>query len=158
MFKYILKRLGLAIVVLPVGSEVDGFWSLDRKAAAGESFEFEFAMPVEKVFTSIPSLSGQAALCRGPLVYCVEIPFGSEISPFEIRLDDQIEFQVTEVENLPVRCKSLTFEAWRCPAPEKLYSTSVSKPQQVAVEAVPYAFWQNREKSEMTIFMPFYHK
>ena len=144
---------------LPDEGDADGsYWRLKKTFADGESFVFDFYMPVETVFTSIPSLASQAALCRGPLVYCVELPFTSELSPFELVLTPDSTFETVPLDSLLPGCLGIRFTAMRLHKPEALYTKEPPPLAGISAVAVPYAFWQNREKSEMTIFMPFYHR
>jgi DUF1680 family protein len=125
---------------------------------AGEDVSFEFDMPVEKIFSRIPSVSGQAAICRGPLVYCVELPYDHEFTPAEVILSDDSKFQLAAADDLPGNCVEIRFNALRLTKPESLYSTVPGKLLDIQVSAIPYAYWQNRQKSEMVIFMPYYLK
>ena len=140
------------------GTVVSSYWELTKEFTDGESFNFNFDMQTVPFFSTVPSLSSQAALCRGPLVYCVEMPFTSEVSPFELILNQECRFETVAVPDLPEGCLGIKFTALRLNKPETLYSDTPGKLENISVTAIPYAFWQNREKSEMTVFMPFYHK
>lgn len=124
---------------------------------AGETLLFKFDMPVEKVFSRIPSISSQAAICRGPLVYCVEQPHDSELSPFEILLDDESNFELTDLDIPEIKCKAVKFDALQIKMPEKLYSAEKPQIRKTSALAIPYALWQNRGEVEMTVFMPCNH-
>ncbi|MBE6359652.1 MAG: glycoside hydrolase family 127 protein [Lentisphaerae bacterium] len=140
------------------GIVTGNYWELTKEFTDGESFNFNFDMQTVPFFSTVPSLSSQAALCRGPLVYCVEMPFTSEVSPFELILNQECRFETVAVPDLPEGCLGIKFTALRLTKPETLYSDTPGKLENISVTAIPYAFWQNREKSEMTVFMPFYHK
>ena len=124
---------------------------------AGESIVFNFYMPVEKIFSRIPSVASQAAICRGPLVYCVELPHDSEISPFEILLTDECNFELIDNTDGLENCKAIKFNALQVKKPEVLYSSAVPQVTEITAVAIPYALWQNRGEVEMTIFMPCNH-
>ena len=141
------------------GEVADGFWSLTKEFADGEEFRFDFTMTPTPVFADIPSTRLQAALCRGPLVYCVELPMDSPFSPFELALTDETEFALVPAEGLPEGTPGIRFSALRFPRPGKLYTAALpAAPERVTVTAIPYALWQNRGCSEMTVFMPFIPK
>ena len=140
------------------GTIVDNYWLLTKEFVAGESFNFNFDMPIVPVFSTVPSLSSQAAISRGPLVYCVEMPFTSKISPFEIILSQDSHFETVAIPDLPNECLGVKFNALRLNKPQSLYSDIPGKLEDISITAIPYAFWQNREISEMTVFMPYYHK
>ena len=140
------------------GAGRDSYWILKKHFADGERFDFDFAMPVDTVFSSVPSLASQAALCRGPLVYCVEMPLGSETTPFDLVLTPESRFRTVPLDSLAPGCVGIEFTAGRMHKSAELYTTKPVAVTGSSAVAVPYAFWQNREESEMTVFMPFYHR
>ena len=140
------------------GAVRDSYWILKKHFADGERFDFDFAMPVDTVFSSVPSLASQAALCRGPLVYCVEMPLGSETTPFDLVLTPESRFRTVPLDSLAPGCVGIEFTAGRMHKSAELYTTKPVAVTGSSAVAIPYAFWQNREESEMTVFMPFYHR
>ena len=142
---------------LPDCGEIrDGYWTLEKTFSAGEKFSFSFLMETRKVFTSIPSLTMQAAIQRGPLIYCVEEPLDKQFSPFELAITRNTEFEIVPVSGLQKGTKGIQFHALHFSRLQKLYSESSPRfSEKVPVTAIPYALWQNRDFSEMTIFMPY---
>ena len=140
------------------GKVKDSYWVLEKEFADGERYEFDFEMPVTPVFSNVPSLAGQAALCRGPLVYCVEMPLTSAVTPFELMLTPESTFRTFALDSLAPGCVGIEFTAQRLRKPAELYTTKPASLTAASAIAIPYAFWQNREESEMTIFMPFCHR
>ena len=86
------------------------------------------------------------------------MPFTSKISPFEIILSQDSHFETVAIPDLPNECLGVKFNALRLNKPQSLYSDIPGKLEDISITAIPYAFWQNREISEMTVFMPYYHK
>ncbi len=120
-----------------------------------------FDMPV-RLTTAHPlveSNTGQAAVERGPLVYCVE----SQDTELET-LDDLIlkpdgEYRPVEYEIAGRRMTALEGEAWRIKRdsydPGKLYQPLRFKGlEQVPVRLIPYFAWDNRGFGEMKIWLP----
>ena len=64
-------------------------------------------------------------------------------------------FETFPLDSLVPGCLGIRFTAKRLRRPERLYTTERSPLTDAEAVAIPYALWQNREKSEMTIFMPF---
>lgn len=131
----------------------EGYWR--GSIVVGQDVCFYFDMPVDVVFSRIPSLAGKAALCRGPLVYCVEMSTKSEMSPFELILSPSSEFTLEGVEGLTEGCVGIRFTAMRQRKPSRLYSVEKRQLEHASAVAIPYALWQNRGDAEMTIFIPY---
>ena len=88
-------------------------------------------------------------------MYCVELPMDSPVSPFELSFDPDSEFSLVPMDELFPGCVGISFDARRLVKPAELYSTVKPRVEECRVTAIPYALWQNRELSEMTVFMPF---
>lgn len=102
----------------------------------------------------IPRLTGTAALCRGPLVYCFEgVDNGGDV--LSLRLDTDKEITVREYEpDLLGGTVKLSVDAVRISQTDALYSAE--KPAQTPCEAiaVPYYTWGNRGENQMRVWMP----
>jgi DUF1680 family protein len=137
------------------GIVADGYWKLRKVWQDGEIVEYTLDMPVEKVRTLSPNNAGRAALCRGPLVYCVELPYDSKYSPFELQIPAEAEFTLTDVPGLLPGTKGISFTARAGKLSGKeLYDAEALQIDEFPVTAIPYALWQNRELSEMSVFLP----
>ena len=113
-----------------------------------DSPRFVYASP------KIPRLTGTAALCRGPLVYCFEgTDNGGDV--LSLRLDTNTKAAVREYEpDLLGGTVKLSVEAMRISQTDSLYSTE--KPAYTPCEAVavPYYTWGNRGENQMRVWMP----
>jgi DUF1680 family protein len=105
----------------------------------------------------VDSTHGQAAVMRGPLVYCLEspdLPDGVDIS--EIILPRDIELQPKTEPGLLGGLVTLNGKALRLPQDNsRLYNElSDGKPEPVEIKLIPYYAWNNRGVSKMSVWLP----
>lgn len=105
--------------------------------------------------SKIPSLSGKAALRRGPLVYCFEGCDNGDIPA--LRLDtSKIPTADSCDENLPAGTVTLTAHGWRVPDFDGLYTEEEAAPESCTLTAVPYYTWGNRGENSMRVWLDTY--
>ena len=101
----------------------------------------------------------QVAIKRGPLVYCLEsadLADGYNIDDILIPADIKFSTKKIMIDNSPM--VSLVGEAdllsadlsWQ----SALYRPVTKNKQKAPIRLIPYYAWGNREKGEMTIWMP----
>lgn len=102
----------------------------------------------------IPNLSGMAALCRGPLVYCFE-GRDNEEDILSLYLDGASEIRTKEKEadSFFGGCR-LQIGGYRKKVIEGLYTKAAPILQSCHVEAIPYYAWGNRGIGEMRVWLP----
>lgn len=104
--------------------------------------------------TKIPGLTGTAALCRGPLVYCFEgVDNGGDV--LSLRLDTNKEINVRKYEpDILGGTVKLSVGAVRISQTDSLYSAE--KPVYIPCNAVavPYYTWGNRGENQMRVWIP----
>ena len=101
----------------------------------------------------IPSLSGKAALCAGPLVYCFE---GADNGGDVLSACIDTQGEVTEADpdsRLPSYAKRLCVKGLRRGEQQGLYSCEPPKMQPCLLYAVPYHMWANRGENQMRVWM-----
>ena len=101
----------------------------------------------------IPRLSGTAAVCRGPLVYCFEgVDNGGDV--ISLRLDEGGEISAESKPDLLGGTVLLSVPAVRISHTDSLYTSR--KPVQTPCEAaaVPYYTWGNRGENQMRVWLP----
>jgi len=135
-----LKVNGQACDAAP---RADGYVHLQRNWQAGDVVELDLPMPVQRVLAheKVQEDQGKVALMRGPLVYCLEGV-------------DQPDADLTRV-TLP---KGAGLRA--APRADLLGGVTVIEGQALAegerplaLTAVPYYAWQNRDKGAMTVWI-----
>ena len=108
-----------------------------------------FVYPSERIH----SLSGKAALCMGPLVYCFEgadngdiiaasyVDTGSEVKP------------ASPDPRLPKDALRLAVGGYVRAGQESLYSTAAPRLEPRELYAIPYCLWGNRAENAMRVWM-----
>ena len=103
----------------------------------------------------------QIAVQRGPVVYCLEspdLPNGVKISnvliPADLKLTARYDQRLLNgVVVLEGNVLTRTEASWQ----GKLYRDfQAVEPKPVAVKFIPYAVWQNRGPSEMSVWLPLF--
>ncbi|MEV6342386.1 beta-L-arabinofuranosidase domain-containing protein [Actinoplanes sp. NPDC051851] len=137
-----------------------GHVALNRTWLVGDRVELTLVMLPRLVAAHprVDAVRGTAAVVRGPIVYCVEhadVPFDAEFEDLE--LDPSAPLHVSRDGNglapvllrIPLRVRPTdTPHLYRTlPAPARATSP-------VAVTAIPYFLWANREPGPMRVFIP----
>ncbi len=136
----------------------DGYVTLFREWADGDTIELEMAMPVRFVSAhpAVSELAGSVAVCRGPLVFCAEeADNGSELHNLSVdpRAPAKVLFSSDHGGSLRV-----TLEGRRRASKNGggLYEPWSPREQgdQVEVTLVPYHQWGNRKPGqEMRVWL-----
>ena len=140
--------------------EPSSYVTLQRAWKAGDVIELRLPMPV-RLMTGHPKLEharGQAAVTRGPIVYCLEstdLPEGVAVADVHLRRDcdwkalaePELLSGVTVLETDAVILPSAAGDALYRPL-------SNSKPRAVKIRMIPYYAWNNRGEPEMTVWLP----
>ncbi len=102
----------------------------------------------------VPALSGKAAICAGPLVYCFEgvdnnddvlsLIFDTNSSP---HLDEYDE-------KLLCGTRTLTVAGFKREAQNALYSDRAPALLKTEIHGIPYSLWANRGKNQMRVWLP----
>ncbi|MCQ2983062.1 MAG: glycoside hydrolase family 127 protein [Treponemataceae bacterium] len=93
----------------------------------------------------IPDLSGQVAVCRGPLVYCAEgIDNGDDVLALSI-----------DTSRLPeVQGRNLNVHGLREKVTERLYTMDAPETEPNSITMIPYYTWSNRGITQMKVWFP----
>jgi len=140
------------------------YLKLRRAWSAGDVVELHLPMPARIVEANplVEETRNQVAVCRGPLVYCME----SADLPQGVRLDDVIiprdaEFTprpASDLAGLMGGIVALEGEALAVGGGEwsgRLYRpVRRAKPKKTPIRLVPYFAWDNRGMGEMAVWMP----
>ena len=143
----------------------DGWLTVTRRWAAGDEFVLDLPLDVRFTYadTRVDAARGSIALERGPLVYCLE----AADNPGQ-RLDDI----VIDAASAPVvehhadllggvttirvqgRRRSRPYESWWPYGSKASLSPASPALQTIALSAVPYFSWGNREEGAMRVWTP----
>jgi DUF1680 family protein len=122
---------------------IEGYIRLTRKWNPGDKVNLQFDMPVRKVIANqkVKADSGYVAIMRGPVVYCLESK-DNTCSVFDITLRGKEALTPEPLDSLLHGTYSLTGVGH--------FRDSLS----LRVRLIPYFLWDNRGKSDMTIWTP----
>lgn len=103
--------------------------------------------------SKIPAVTGKAALCRGPLVYCFEgTDNDGDVLSLAVALNGEIKASEYDGELLGGTVK-ISAEGVRICTSNALYSDTAPEEKPCTLEAVPYYTWGNREPGQMRVWM-----
>ncbi|MDE6089497.1 MAG: glycoside hydrolase family 127 protein [Duncaniella sp.] len=138
----------------------DSYITLDRTWKSGDEVTFDMEMKT-KLLESNPLVEetrNHTAVKRGPLVYCLEsidIEDGKAIDDVLIPADAQ--FTTKDITIDGSRMTALETEARLVDGGDwtgKLYREVGSADKKVKVTLIPYFAWGNRDKAEMSVWLP----
>ncbi len=139
-----------------------GFIELRRNWRSGDRILLSLPMQVivNESHPMVEETRNHVALTRGPIVYCLEsadLPQGTDIADIYIDPGENFSFEKatigsTELGVLKGRLLVAKAPAWQ---PDILYrKLGLSGFEKVQATLVPYFAWDNREKGEMTVWLP----
>ncbi len=103
--------------------------------------------------SKVPELSGKAALCRGPLVYCFEgADNDGNVVALSVKRGGNVDVSAYNAELLSGTVK-LTVDGVRREDYDTLYSSAAPEENEYTLTAVPYYTWGNRGENQMRVWM-----
>jgi hypothetical protein len=152
------QQFNLFVNDQPVQAPVEnGYLCLPRAWQPTDVVRFEMAMPIERVYAhpNVRQNAGLVALQRGPLVYCLEqadhaTPLEHLVLPGEAALSAHFE------PDLLGGVVVITGEALAADPSDwdGLYRTQPPSYRHVAITAIPYYAWDNRQPGAMKVWLP----
>lgn len=147
---------------IPLTKENSGtYMSIELSGAGGTEVILELDMPVRYTapHTMIEELTGQAAVERGPLVYCLESEDVQIDTLDDLYLDLKADFKTVQTQIQDRTVTALEGEMYRIDRGEfnreELYQTlDYQGMEHTKVRMIPYFAWDNREFGEMRIWLP----
>lgn len=141
------------------------YFRLERVWSSGETVELNLWMQPRLIeaHPMVEENRNQVAIMRGPLVYCLEsLDLPTQVRPSEViiprdiklraRVDETLSKPLTGITVLEGRAK---LRPERYASNQPLYWEVPSGPlRDVEIKLIPYYAWDNRGKSEMTVWMP----
>ncbi len=132
-----------------------GYASFRRMWKKGDLLHVSLDMPVI-VLRAHPDLTfnaGQLALMRGPLVYALESTDNSGWNLSQLLIPAAQSFKLVKAKELPTGTLAIRGTAYEENLPgNSLYTETAPRFRKTSFTAVPYALWQNRGESEMTVW------
>ena len=102
----------------------------------------------------IPRLTGYAAVCRGPLVYCFE-GTDNNSDVLSLSLDTNGSISAADSPGELGGTVKLCVPAFRTAQTDKLYTSRRPAITKCTAFAVPYYTWGNRGENQMRVWLPF---
>ena len=134
----------------------NGFLVVPGPLAEGDRFELCLEMPVElaRAGPQLLEARGQAAIVRGPLVYCLESSDQSDVDLRELQLRPDA-VRTARLEPGPLGCRAIRIAGARAKPEPRLYRRG-GRPAAAATSrdllAIPFAIWDNRGPGQMAIW------
>lgn len=141
-----------------VNTDVSGGYAKIAGDFKDDVIEISFHAPARFVHANpqVRADSGKTALVKGPLVYCLEEADNGE-NLGAIIVDTEQEIRTEYHEELFGGSQTITFFAYRISqegwSDKELYATKKTVLEKGTFTAVPYCYWGNRKKGEMTVWM-----
>ena len=143
------------------GLKSEQYFEIKRTWSAGDRIELVLPMSAQllEAHPIVEETRNQAAVRRGPIVYCLEsvdLPNGVAIENVTISPSAKFQSRYTAdllggIAILEGKACVFTSETWG----KTLYrNISPQKPKEINVRLIPYYAWGNRGDSEMTVWMP----
>ena len=134
-----------------------GYARILRRWVEGDRVEVSMPMPVERIeaHPQVRQDAGRVALQRGPVVYCLEeVDNGRDLSdvllPRSARLTTKFEPGLLGgVVVIQGQAKHRDPSKWT----GRLYDPDATPLRSMALKAVPYAVWANRQSGEMLVWI-----
>ncbi|MCA9916165.1 MAG: glycoside hydrolase family 127 protein, partial [Anaerolineae bacterium] len=156
----------LSVNGVPVDSTLTPgeYTKIERMWSSGDTIELTLDMPVQIIESHplVEETRNHLAVQRGPIVYCLEstdLPDGVHISQVGLTRTTTLTPEhntsfdgiTDEMRVLKGRVSVLENRSWN----GKLYRpASPSSIREIETQFVPYYAWDNRGKSEMTVWLP----
>jgi DUF1680 family protein len=133
----------------PVAQLINGYLPITRQWSKNDSIELELPMDIRRIqaHPNVEADRGQLAIQRGPIVYCLEAIDQPDNEVFNkyIPADAPMTFQYNP--NLLNGCGIITGQA-------QIIHPKAGTPAGIPFSAIPYALWDNRGQSKMTVWIP----
>ena len=139
-----------------------GFAVIERNWKPGDRIELDMEMPARLVAAHplVEECRGQAAVMRGPLVYCVEsVDLPQHVTIEQVALSATSKFKLApsqaNLKQIPLLETELLINSVAGHNAEPLYRDYRSPEwSRATTRLVPYFAWGNRQAGEMSVWMP----
>lgn len=134
----------------------EGYAYLNRPFREGDRITLTLDMAPQWVTASakVPALSNQAAVQRGPLVYCAEgVDNGGQVLGLSFAREGSLTQEPFDPELLG-GVAPVTAQGWRQREPGALYAYGMAQLEPARIRLVPYYAWGNRGLTQMRVWLP----
>jgi len=151
------------------GGKAGTYASFDREWKSGDTVELSLPMRVRLIRANplVEELRGQAAVMRGPLVYCLEsVDLPEQVDVMDVRLprridltphfDNQLLGGVVVLKGQAVAVADPDWSAKPYESPALYKEFEPAEPRPASLKLIPYYTWNNRGESKMSVWLPLY--
>ncbi|MBO8131250.1 MAG: glycoside hydrolase family 127 protein [Candidatus Marinimicrobia bacterium] len=136
------------------------YYTVSREWKEGDKIDIYFDVS-PKIIVANPLVeedAGKGAIKAGPIVYCLESPdLPDNVNILDVHIRAKMKFQTEyiTIENFKIKALKGKVKIIQNIPHDKLYD-NIKQPivKNATVRFIPYFAWQNRGKSEMTVWMP----
>ena len=135
---------------------VDGYAEFDRQWHEGDEIICHLDMPFEFIRShrKVTMNRGKVAVMRGPVVYCCE----NTDNPCDVSALFAASGSGFTAVELPGGYPAVKFDGFMEKLDgEELYTSKVPEYVPCRITAIPYALWQNRGETNMSVWLPEMH-
>ena len=135
-----------------------GYVRLTRLWRNGDKIEVQLPMPIERIHAhpAVRANAGKVVIQRGPVVYCLEeVDNGSNLPDLSLPQDAKLTLGGCDqsLGGGPVIHGVARRSTMKLQWEHILYSPVGPKREQVAIKAIPYFAWGNRQPGEMLVWI-----
>ncbi|NLG98197.1 MAG: glycoside hydrolase family 127 protein [Chloroflexi bacterium] len=146
---------------LALQPEENGYLAITREWKHGDQVTYRMDMPIRAIWANpaVRQLEGRVAIQRGPVVYCLEGTDHNQIildrisvDPAEIANSFTVAYDPDLLGGAAVvrgKGKVIDQNAWD----GSLYRDQAPAVKEIALTAIPYCLWDNREPGEMRVWL-----
>jgi len=158
-----VKQASVRINNRPADSSMKpgSYHEIRRSWRVGDSVDLDLPMPVELIEANplVEETLGQAAVKRGPIVYCLEsldLPDG--VKPLQVMISSDTKLRARYDQRLlggVVVLEGTVLARTETNWNGQLYrELQQATPKPLKLQLIPYSVWANRGPSEMTVWLP----
>ena len=153
-------RVAINGVEQSLKAEKNGYLAITRAWKDGDTVSYVMDMPIQAVFANpaVRQLEGRVAIQRGPVVFCLEGADHDGIILDRISVDPAEITRAFTVEQRPDLLNGVAVihgqgKVIQDSGTSALYHHEPPKETDIALTAIPYCTWDNREPGEMRVWL-----
>lgn len=136
----------------------DGYLAITRTWQVGDRVNMVFPMAPKRLYAHprVEADLGRVALRRGPFIYCIEATDNPGVDVHSVALPRDATLRESRADESfanAVVLKAYGLQADHASWGDALYRSESPRLREVAMTAVPYYLWANREPGSMTVWI-----
>jgi uncharacterized protein len=138
---------------LSIKTLTDGYARISRRWKQGDKVTINFPMPVRKVIADsrVKEDTDKIAVQRGPVIYCAEWPDNNTGNVLSLVINKNASFTT---EYVPSLLQGVQVVRTSGSQTQRTLDGRVELLNEVPVNLIPYALWNNRGAGQMMVWLP----